>query len=207
MPVALSIFLLANLGEIYYHRIFCFLTGPSIYLMRWPMKLAFAEIPQGKSFYTLNETHWFPADEIACSQPARAEIEVWKRTNTAVFLKGELQFTALLACDRCGIPVERRLDEEFEYIFSLEEQNTTEAPELECSDEDCKTFRLNEPVIDVDTILREQVFLAIPVRTLCTEDCKGLCPGCGAVLNSEICSCSSGGSNSPFAVLERLRKA
>lgn len=172
------------------------------------MKLTFAEIPQGKSFYTLSEAHWFPADEVPHSQPVLAEIEVWKRTNTTVFLKGALQFTALLACDRCGVPVERRLNEGFEYIFTLEGQNDgAEVSELECSDEDCKTFRLKEPVIDVDAILREQVFLAVPVRTLCAEGCKGLCPACGALLNTESCSCPAGNSNSPFAVLERLRKA
>ena len=171
------------------------------------MKLAFAEISQEKSFYSLSEADWFPVDEATCSQPVLAEIEVWKKTQKTVSLKGMLQFSALLACDRCGVPVERPLKEEFEYILTLEEQNDVEMPELECSDEDCNTLYLKEPVIDVGAILREQAFLAVPVRTLCAEDCKGLCPVCGALLKNENCSCSSGNSNSPFAVLERLRKA
>ena len=171
------------------------------------MKLVFAEISQEKSFYTFGGSGWFPAEEIAFAPPVRAEIEVRKKTSTTVFLKGRLQFTALLQCDRCGNPVERLLQEEFEYIIILEEQKDPEMTELECSDEDCSTLHVKEPVIDLGAILREQAFLAVPLRTLCTEDCRGLCPTCGALLKSEDCGCSPAGSNSPFAVLERMRKA
>ncbi len=171
------------------------------------MKLAFTEISQAKAVYTFSEVNWFQADEVPSSQAVQAEIEVWKKTNTTVFLQGVLQFIALLACDRCGAPVERLLKEEFEYILTLEEQNNTELSELECSDEDCNVLHLKQPVIDVDALLREQFLLAVPVRTLCAEDCRGLCSVCGALLKSASCSCSSGSSNSPFAVLERLRKA
>jgi len=171
------------------------------------MKLAFAEIPQKKILYSLGETGWFPAAEIAFRPPVQAEIEIGKKTSTTVFLKGRLQFTALLQCDRCAAPVERLLQEEFEYTITLEEYNNPELSELECSEEDCNTLYLTEPVIDFGAILREQAFLAVPTRTLCSEDCRGLCPICGAVLKSENCGCSKAGSNSPFAVLERLRKA
>ncbi len=171
------------------------------------MKLAFTEISQEKTYYTLGPGNWFPADEIPSSRDMQAEIEVWKKTNTMVFLQGNIQFAALLACDRCGVAVERLLKEEFEYILTVEEQRNAEPVELECSEDDCNTLYLEQPIVDVDVLLREQVLLALPVRTLCTEDCRGLCASCGALLKNESCSCSSGSVNSPFAVLERLRKA
>lgn len=171
------------------------------------MKLAFAEISQEQSHYSLSEVSWFPADELVCCQPVLAEFEVCKKTNKTVHLKGVVRFTALLACDRCGVPVESRIQEEFEYILTLEEQNNPEMSELECSTEDCNTLYLKDPVIDLDMIFREQVLLAVPVRTLCAEDCQGLCSVCGALLKNENCDCSTSSSNSPFAVLKRLRKA
>ncbi len=171
------------------------------------MKLAFTEISQEISYYTLGQGNWFPADEVLSSRDVQVEIEVWKKTSAMVFLQGSIQFTALLACDRCGVPVERLLKEDFEYVLTLEEQKNAELAELECSDDDCNTLYLEQPIIDVDVLLREQALLALPVRTLCAEDCRGLCSTCGALLKSESCSCSSGSANSPFAVLERLRKA
>ncbi len=45
-------------------------------------------------------------------------------------------------------------------------------------------------VLDVADIMREQFFLWLPMRYLCSEDCKGLCPSCGADLNSGPCGCS-----------------
>lgn len=207
MVEASQSFFLAILGKIYYHRIFCFSTGQSVRLRRSTMKLVFAEITQEKSCYSLSETGWFPVEDVGFTPPVQAEIAVRKKTNTMVFLEGKLQFTALLQCDRCGNPVERLLKEEFEYTILLEEQKNHQISEIECSDEDCNTLYVEEPVIDLDSILREQVFLAVPVSIRCTEDCRGVCPACGVLMKSENCDCLPASSNSPFAVLERLRKA
>jgi uncharacterized protein len=170
------------------------------------MKLAFTEISQKPSSFTLTGGDWFPADEIACASPPKAEIRIRRNTDRTVALLGTLKFTAILACDRCGTPLECPLQEEFEYLFTIEEQDNAELVEVECSDEDCITVYLQEPLIDVSEILREQVFLAIPVKTLCKDDCRGLCPACGALLKNERCNCTGESTTSPFAVLEKLRK-
>lgn len=170
------------------------------------MKLMFAEISQESTFYTLTDGGWFPDDEVAHRPPALAEFEVRKKTATAAILKGMIQFTAHLSCDRCGTDVKHPLKEKFEYTLTLEEERNSELSELECSDDDCITLHLKEHFVDIDHLLREQVFLAIPQKVLCSEDCRGLCPHCGALLKKESCGCSTAGSNSPFAVLEKLRK-
>lgn len=170
------------------------------------MKLTFSQISQETSCYTFSGAGWFPKDEVACAAHPHAEIQIRKKRNGSVTLLGTLEFTASLACDRCGEPVQYPLREEFQYIFTLEEQKDPELAEIECSDEDCITIHLKEPVIDVNEILREQVFLAIPGKVLCTDDCRGLCPVCGTLLNSEHCGCSAGHGDSPFAVLKTLRK-
>jgi uncharacterized protein len=62
-------------------------------------------------------------------------------------------------------------------------------------------FRGDE--IDFKDAVQEQVVLALPYKPLCRETCRGLCPRCGADLNTETCSCTSEPAASPFAVLKK----
>jgi uncharacterized protein len=59
--------------------------------------------------------------------------------------------------------------------------------------------------INLDPLVREQVLLALPTRPLCAEDCRGLCGGCGADLNSEDCRCSGETKDSRTAIFRTLR--
>ncbi|MFP3869874.1 MAG: DUF177 domain-containing protein, partial [Syntrophobacteria bacterium] len=59
--------------------------------------------------------------------------------------------------------------------------------------------------IDVDLIVAEQIFLALPQKPLCQPHCRGLCPGCGADLNYESCRCEKRETGSPFDVLLSLK--
>ena len=90
------------------------------------------------------------------------------------------------------------------YLVSTREEQASELRDIECSDEDAITLYLNEPGINVDEILREQAYLAFPLRNLCSKDCNGICAGCGVALNNEVCCCSTDKSNSAFAVLKKL---
>ena len=44
--------------------------------------------------------------------------------------------------------------------------------------------------LEIDNDIREEVFLSWPMKCLCKEDCKGICPGCGRNLNKEDCICN-----------------
>jgi len=169
------------------------------------MKLPFSEISQEARSFSYSGAGWFPEEEVECVGSPQVVITA-KRKGKKVLLDGMLRFTALLSCDRCGKPIESRVEEEFEYIFTLDETQAAELAEMECSAEDCITVQLKEPVIDLGEILREQVFLALPVKVLCDESCRGLCPICGAVLKGDHCSCSDNGRYSPFNVLKQLKK-
>ena len=57
----------------------------------------------------------------------------------------------------------------------------------------------------LEDVLREQVLLSLPVRTLCKPDCKGLCPRCGQNRNSQACSCDEGPSDPRWEALAGLR--
>ena len=83
-----------------------------------------------------------------------------------------------------------------------------------CAKEIC-IVRENVPAreVDITSDIREELLLTMPSRFLCSSDCKGLCPGCGANLNEKKCSCGkkkkgkaeTPAEESPWAVLDQLK--
>jgi uncharacterized metal-binding protein YceD (DUF177 family) len=59
--------------------------------------------------------------------------------------------------------------------------------------------------IDLAPLITEQVILALPTRPLCAEDCRGICGGCGANLNSEACVCPSSAGDPRMAIFRTLK--
>ncbi len=60
---------------------------------------------------------------------------------------------------------------------------------INLTEEDLITLSYDENIIKFDDRVRESLVLALPMKMLCREDCKGLCPICGINLNEEFCSC------------------
>jgi uncharacterized protein len=77
--------------------------------------------------------------------------------------------------------------------------------EDELSTEDLEYGYYQDDVIDLDTLIFEQVMLQIPIKVLCTDACKGLCPYCGMNLNTANCGCHAEFIDERLAVLKKLR--
>lgn len=170
------------------------------------MQIGFGEIGREKTCYSVEERSWLPHDEVDISTVQIAEVAVRAKNEDTVILTGRLAACVNLECSRCNQPVEHCFDEEFYYLVTLREEDCSGQVEKECSDEECDTLYLHEPVVDVDEILREQMLLAVPGKVVCDEACRGVCPGCGGLLSRGECSCSESLPDSPFAVLEKLKK-
>lgn len=169
------------------------------------MKLAIDKITAKTGRYKIAKGDWCRFEGEDLSIDGTAEIAVCRRDSHTVQLTGTIAGQRATVCDRCGEQVRQELHCEFEYLVTtLQEEEGPEVQEVQCSDEEANTLYLEEPDIDVDAILREQAYLALPLRTLCSEDCKGICAGCGVGLNSDSCRCPSDNSDSPFAVLANL---
>jgi len=170
------------------------------------MKVVFGQISAGTTHYSIKDTGWFPVEDVALRQLRHAEIDLLKKDNETVLLKGELLAIVTMLCDRCGEPFDYTLSSNFYYLFKAGEDSSLRVHEMECSEEEFNTVYLDEPIIDISEVLREQVLLATPEWKICNEECKGLCPGCGAALTHEACRCKSVHSDSPFAVLKDLKR-
>jgi uncharacterized protein len=90
------------------------------------------------------------------------------------------------------------------YLVEVDRMPKEGEKELE-RDETAHEFFDGE-VIEVDHLVAEQIFLALPVKVLCSEDCKGICPGCGANLNEEPCRCKAERGQSPFEKLKSIKE-
>ena len=85
-------------------------------------------------------------------------------------------------CDRCLKPVEFELDTEISSFIDLDSDEESDSPI------EIKSGRF----IELDDALLESLLFAYPQKILCKEDCKGLCPKCGADLNEAPCKCLIG---------------
>ena len=119
-------------------------------------------------------------------------------------LKGQFSGKFQVPCARCVEPVEIPLAAEYDLIFrpagadSDAPERSITAPETEIG------YYLKDSLL-LEDVLREQVLLSLPVRTLCKPDCKGLCPRCGENRNSQACTCEVGPSDPRWEALAGLR--
>ena len=98
----------------------------------------------------------------------------------AMLLGAKLSCVLSLVCDRCARPFEREKTVEYETLLASELANG-ESDDIVLLDAD--------GTLDLDALMEEVFLLEMDTKNLCSEDCKGLCPGCGADLNREPCRC------------------
>jgi len=106
-------------------------------------------------------------DTIKFSSPIKAKAVVHKSYNS-VNAAIELNASIKVECGRCLKEVEKDFNKKIELNYSADKLN---------------------PIIDLDTDIREEIILDYPLKTLCRTDCKGLCPKCGSDLNEAQCNC------------------
>lgn len=169
------------------------------------MKLNIEEIAGKTSRYSINNNDLPPVPGKSSELSAGIEIAVSRKNTDSIAVEGELKGSRKVACDRCGEPVQQRLQRSFSYIATTRKEEISDLQDVEVREEDVNTLYLEAPVIDLGEILHEQAYLAMPVKILCKDDCKGICPECGVMLNRSVCSCTPGKKDSPFAVLGKLR--
>jgi uncharacterized protein len=103
-------------------------------------------------------------------------------------LRGHFAGNFQVPCARCVEPVEIPLEAEFDLIFRPVAADA-DAPERSITAQETEIGYYLEDSLSLEDVLREQVLLSLPVRTLCKPDCKGLCPRCGGNRNSHACAC------------------
>src|SRR5689334_2219675 len=125
------------------------------------------------------------------------------RSGQEVRLRGTINTVAEVDCDRCLKSVSVPVETQFDVTYTpVEDYRAGDAAELK--EEDLGLSVFDGETIDIDELVREQVLLALPARALCGEECKGLCPVCGADRNVNPCDCQSKEIDPRWAALKEV---
>jgi DUF177 domain-containing protein len=120
-------------------------------------------------------------------------------------LGGTLQTSVRYKCARCLRESSHRLATSFDLLY-LPQPDSSVDQEVELKYEDMQIGFYDGIRFDVDLMVLEQIELAMPMKFICQEGCKGLCVNCGADLNESPCRCESSQIDSRLAVLREFRK-
>lgn len=131
-------------------------------------------------------------------EPLRCNV-LFTRTGARLDLKLDIHTKVELMCSSCGEPIESPITATTDVTFLPQEEEKNEDEEFEALD-----LEYYYEEIDTAPIIRDAFLLSLPIALLCREDCKGLCPSCGANLNLRKCSCKAQNTPSPFEKLRRI---
>lgn len=115
-------------------------------------------------------------------------------------VEGKAKLALIIPCDRCLDPV--RVDLNFDIIRTID-LSETEEEGIEGLEEQPYVNGYN---LDVDQLVCHELILNLPMKVLCSEDCKGICNRCGTNLNRETCDCDIRSADPRMAVIQDIFK-
>ncbi len=121
-----------------------------------------------------------------------------------VVVKGRLTGSVQSQCGRCLDSFSMPVDVAVRIVFAPEQEPSAEDGFVTEADENFSYYAGN--TIDLSREAKDLILVNLPIRPICGEDCKGLCPGCGVDLNKDPCKCGGGGAPSPFDELRELKQ-
>ncbi len=140
----------------------------------------------------------FSGREVRFAQPISLKLS-YTFDGKGISLTGDMATVLQSNCARCSEPFLEPLH------VALEERFIKGTVENASDDEDA--YQFEGDTLELSHMVLDNLFLHLPIVSLCREDCKGLCPNCGCNLNITQCSCQPDDpvKNSPLAALEQLR--
>ncbi|RMD48677.1 MAG: DUF177 domain-containing protein [Ignavibacteria bacterium] len=143
------------------------------------------------------------AESIGLESPFFGNVDLhckMDKSHHQIILDCNITSHALFECDRCGTEYEEELEKDFELLFLFEPREEFE------EDDDVIFITPDEDRLELSDSVRDYSIISIPLKHLCKDDCKGLCPKCGTNLNFETCSCNENYTNPIWDKLNELKK-
>ena len=150
-------------------------------------------------------------EELSTEEAGRFKAHVERSEDLSLHVRGHLRLKTSGPCARCLADTPLDLDQELDLFFLPESKTVAEHDDeegAELQDRDLVVTFYRGDTLDLGGMVREQVLLAQPMKRLCREDCKGVCPSCGADRNLTNCGCPKEAiSTTPFSSLSLLGSA
>jgi uncharacterized protein len=125
------------------------------------------------------------------------------KSSSTIFIKGNISVLLGVCCGRCLEDVNLPAEGNFDYTLIPEKTETREDLELQADELEISYY--SGDFIDLTPIICEQIVLQIPIKPLCSEECKGLCPHCGVNRNVASCNCHLEFVDPRLAVLKNIK--
>jgi uncharacterized protein len=156
--------------------------------------------------YEINEPPIEDAESgLKCVEPIVGKA-TFSNTGRHVVVRGEFRTTVEIECARClgsyRVPIQSPIEESFQIPGHIPDM-AEEQEEEQIEDEESELL-FQENMLDLTELLRQNILLALPIKPICSDECKGLCPTCGRNLNEGPCGCPQDTSGSAFAGLAFL---
>ena len=126
-----------------------------------------------------------------------------QRIDGKAHIRGTINAELTLDCTRCLEPVGKHIDVSFDDVF-LDAGEEHHAGETEIEVKALDESLVPDGKIEIAEVVREQILLALPDQVFCSEDCKGLCPKCGANRNLIDCKCADNEIDPRWAALKKI---
>ncbi|WP_315114920.1 DUF177 domain-containing protein [uncultured Clostridium sp.] len=141
---------------------------------------------------TMEEKGFYDGIEyIAFLKPIKFEGE-FNLIEDTISLNGTVTTTLELTCSRCLAKFAKEVEIPIEEKLSKEENK------------DDDYIFIEGDVIDITEIIENNIIVSLPIRRLCNEECKGLCPNCGVNLNNSACNCGENDIDPRLAKLKNF---
>ncbi len=118
----------------------------------------------------------------AISEKKDVDILVSHVGKKKIHLQANISLTLLIPCDRCLEPVEQKFEIQVLREIDVDKCETSEGDEVSY---------IQDSHIDVEELVQNEIFVNLPMKVLCSEDCKGICNRCGTNLNQMTCDCDT----------------
>jgi len=128
------------------------------------------------------------------------------REPEGVELRGSLDAAFSLACSRCLEPFETSIRAEFSFRV-VERETEPGADDVEIGEDETRLLAADGGVVRLDELAREQIYLSLPLKPVCRDGCRGLCPRCGENRNLVECGCVNEEIDPRLAPLLELKRS
>jgi DUF177 domain-containing protein len=118
-------------------------------------------------------------------------------------IRGDLTVAMEAPCDRCLEPARVGLGKAFDLVYVPTPEDTGGERAIDENGSDIGFY--DGGGIELVDVLREVVLLALPMRWMCEDDCKGICPSCGRNRNQEDCDCNNKAADDRWSKLRSIR--
>lgn len=161
-----------------------------------------------RDFYYTLEPGWWGHEKgdgpiLGLAGPLNVHISIAK-VGAKYLVDGRLAGRLIIRCDRCLEPYQREIDAGFSFFLTIA-RSLSGRNEIELLEDDMSVELVTDSEVRLDDIVREQIYLSLPMKCLCSEDCAGLCPLCGTNLNRGKCECLREKEHPGFSKLKKVK--